>query len=172
MRRHTLMAGLAMSLMAAFTAPTASADCDITTTKCYKNKGKCNIKFRNMTDKVGGSDSDSNLDQRASPQIIRVKAVKDNGKAAGNIINIEAGASKTMNIDKKWNKDFATIRMSSPNLANVDGVTMSCEHVLLVLNGNGTCKVFHGLRERRKDDRKYKYQLGYQCDSGNLGGPN
>ena len=172
MTHRILLTSLLLSLAAAFGGSASAEWCEITQTKCWLNGGKCNIKFRNMTDKVGGSDGDSNLDQRASPQIIRVKAVKDNGKAAGTIINIEAGASKTMNIDKKWNKDFATIRMSSPTLANVDGVTMSCEHVLQVLNGNGTCKVFYGLRERRKDDRKYKYQLGYQCDSGNLGGPN
>ncbi len=172
MKYHSLMSALAASLMAAFAAPTASADCDIRETKCYKNKGKCNIKFRNRTGVEDKTDRNSRLNQRASAQIIRVKAVKDNGKPAGNIINIEAGTSKTMNIDKKWNKEFAQIRISSPTMAAVDGVTMSCDHVLQVLNGNGTCKVFYGIKQRSNDSRKYRYQLGYQCDGGSLGGPN
>ena len=171
MNRHALGASLAITLISVLAVPAASADCDIRETKCYQNDGKCNIKFRNRTGDTGGSEGDSYLDQRSSAQIIRVKAAKDNGNAAGNILNIEAGTSKTMNIDKKYNKDFAKIRISSPTLGSVDGVTMSCEHVVQVLNGNGTCKVFYGLKER-SDDRKYKYQLGYQCDSGNVGGPN
>ena len=172
MKHLTVSASLVLALSIAVFAPAAVADCDIRETKCYKNKGKCNIKFRNRTGVEDKTDSDSRLNQRASAQIIRVKAVKENGKAAGNVINIEAGTSKTMNIDKKWKKDFARIRISSPTMAAVDGVTMSCDHVLQVLNGNGTCKVFYGIKRRSNDDRKYRYQLGYQCDGGSLGGPN
>ena len=168
---RSMMSGLTLVAALFLGAPPADASCDIRETKCYTNNGKCNIKFRNRTGDLGGSDGDSSLDQRGSPQIIRVKAVKDNGKAAGNIINIEAGTSKTMNIDKKWKKDFAKIRISAPTMSTVDGVTMSCDDVLQVLNGNGTCKIFYGIREK-SDDRKYKYQLGYQCDGGSVGGPN
>ena len=172
MKHHALLGSLALAAAAAVFTPVAAADCDIRETKCYKNDGKCNIKFRNRTGVEDKTDRNSRLNQRASAQIIRVKAVKDNGKAAGNIINIEAGTSKTMNLDKKWKKEFARIRISSPTMAAVDGVTMSCDHVLQVLNGNGTCKVFYGIKQRSNDDRKYRYQLGYQCDGGNLGGPN
>lgn len=168
---RTLIGGFTIAAAFAATASIASADCDIRETKCYQNDGKCNIKFRNRTADLGGSDGDSYLDQRSSAQIVRVKAAKENGNAAGNILNIEAGSSKTMNIDKKWKKDFAKIRISSPTLSDVDGVTMSCDHVVQVLDGNGTCKIFYGIKER-SDDRKYKYQLGYQCDGGSVGGPN
>ena len=90
MKRLMLMAGLAMPLIAAFAAPTATADCDITTTKCHLNNGKCNIKFRNITDQATGSGKGTKLTQKSLAQQIRVKAVRDDGKAAGNILNIEA----------------------------------------------------------------------------------
>ena len=152
-----------------FAAPSASADCDITSTKCYKNDGKCNIKFRNVTDQRGGSAGGTKLTQKASAQIIRIKAVKDNGKAAGNIINVESGTTKTMNIDKKYNKDFAKVRISSPTLATVDGVTMSCDDVKLVLDGNGTCKIFNGATSKMSNN--LSAQLGYSCDGGEVNGP-
>ena len=162
MNYQPLMTSFAFALIGALTAPAASADCDITTTKCHQNGGKCNIKFRNQTGVTGGSNN-TDLDREASAQIIRVKAVKDNGKAAGNIINIEAGTSKTMNIDKKYKKDFAKIRISSPTLP-VNGITMSCGHVKTVLNGDGTCKVIYGMTGG-------KTQLGYQCEGGKVANP-
>ena len=169
MKRHTLMASLMICLMAGVAAPSASADCDITDTKCYQNGGKCNIKFRNVTSHTNGSGANTALRQQSSAQIIRVKAVKDNGKAAGNILNIEADTSKTMNLDKKFKKDFAWIRVSSPTMSSVDGVTLSCSEVKIVLNGNGTCKIFNGARHQ--GGLNYDYQLGYRCDGGTVKGP-
>jgi predicted methyltransferase len=157
-----LMTSFAFVLVGLLASPTASADCDITTTKCHQNGGKCNIKFRNQTGVSGGS-NDTGLDRQASAQIIRVKAVKDNDKAAGNVINIEAGTSKTMNIDKKYNKDFAKIRISSPTLS-VSGITMSCAHVKTVLDGDGTCKVIAGTAGGGG-------QLGYQCEGSKVANP-
>ena len=169
MKRHTLMAGLAISLATAFAVPTATADCDITDTKCYKNNGKCNIKFRNVTGQATGSGSGTMLTQKSLAQQIRVKAIKDNDKAAGNILNIEAASSKTMNIDKKYNKGFAKIRISAPFFDTVNGVTMSCETVKAVLNGNGTCKIFNGATDYQATNMRS--QLGYSCDAGKVTGP-
>ncbi len=166
MKAQFIFASLAFVF--ALTAPAASADCDITGNDCFKN-GKCNIKFRNMTAEGSGSSSNTKLTQRSGAQIIRVKAVKDNDKAAGNIINIEAGTSKTMNIEKKYNKEFAKIRISSPTLAGTTGVTMSCTDVNKVLAGNGACKVFNGFRTNASGN--IVYQLGYRCDGGNVVGP-
>lgn len=168
MKAQLIMASFAFTLVSALTAPNASADCDITGNDCFKN-GKCNIKFRNMTGEGSGSSSGTKLSQRTMAQIIRVKAVKDNDKAAGNIINIEAGTSKTMNLEKKYNKGFAKIRISSPTLAGTTGVTMSCADVNKVLAGNGTCKVFYGFRTNASDN--VVNQLGYRCDGGNVFGP-
>ena len=145
MKPHTLIASLAVAIEDTIAVPEARADCDTTANDCFKN-GKCNIKFRNMTAETSGSSSKTKLTQRSMAQIIRVKAVKDNGKSAGNIINIESGTSKTMNLEKKYNKDFAKIRISAPTSAVTDGVTMSCADVNKVLAGNGTCKVFYGFR--------------------------
>ena len=166
---RTRLSGLAISLLAVVASPIARADCDITETKCYQNGGKCNIKFRNKTSETSGSGGNTPLRQQSSAQIIRVKAVKDNGKPAGNILNIEADTSKTMNLDKKFKKDFAWIRISSPTMSTVSGVTLSCEDVKIVLNGNGTCKIFNGAR--RTGSLDYSYELGFSCDGGSVKGP-
>ncbi len=163
----SVLLGIALAL--AFATLPASADCDIKDTKCYQNGGKCNIKFRNKTSETNGSGGNTVLRQQSSAQIIRVKAVKENGKAAGNVINIEADTSKTMNLDKKFKKDFEYIRVSSPTMSTVSGVTLTCEDVKAVLNGNGTCKIFNGARYIR--DLTYRYELGFSCDGGSVKGP-
>ncbi|MEL6859371.1 MAG: hypothetical protein AAFO74_13370, partial [Pseudomonadota bacterium] len=75
MNHHHLLAGTMLVIATAMAAPGASAECDISETKCAVNGGKCNIKFRNKTGDSGGSDGSSNLDQRSSAQTIQVKAV-------------------------------------------------------------------------------------------------
>ncbi|MEO0608044.1 MAG: hypothetical protein AAFY82_07415 [Pseudomonadota bacterium] len=170
MKHHTLLAGTMLVFAAAVAAPIASADCDISETKCAVNDGKCNIKFRNKTGDAGGSDGSSGLDQRSSAQTVVVKAIDEDTDRIGNKLQIVAGASKTMNIEKKVGKDkgFDAIRISSQDFGGaVDNATMSCEDIQAVLNGNGTCKVFHGVQEGSAT----KFSLGYQCDSGNVGGP-
>ena len=169
MRPYISLSALIAGTAIAIATPTASAECDISQTKCVVNDGKCNIKFRNVTDKSGGSAGGTILTQKSSAQIIRVKAAKNNGKAAGNIINIESGTSKTMNLDKKAKKDFDKIRISSPTLASVSGVTMSCADVKAVLDGNGTCKIFNGVTGNLSYN--LSPQLGYDCDGGSVKGP-
>ena len=163
------VSGLALGLVGIAAAPVASAACDISDTKCALNGGKCNIKFRNQTGIGNGSDSGTKLNQTSSAQTVKVKALKDNGNNAGNSLTINAGASNTMNMDNKAKKGFVKIRISSPAMTRVESVTMSCEDVKAVLNGNGTCKVFHG--EPPYGSETLNYQLGYSCDGGSTGGP-
>lgn len=146
----------------------AVAQCDITHTDCWKNGGKCNIEFKNKTGDSGGSDGGTNLDQRSSAQTIVVKAKKSNGKTSGNKLNIVAGASNTMNMEKKYKKDFDTITIASQDFGMVGNAKMSCNEIVSVLNGNGTCKIFHGVVT---GSAKMKFYLGYQCDGGNTSGP-
>lgn len=101
MKSRTLMAGLALVAASAISAPVASAACDISQTKCALNGGKCNIKFRNRTADNQGSGGPTDLNQRSYAMTIKVKALKANGDTAGNVLTIDAGASKTMNIEKK-----------------------------------------------------------------------
>ena len=162
-----LVALVALSLVPL--APVASASCDISGTKCAVNGGKCNIKFRNVTAANSGSDYNTDLTQRTQAQTVKVKALKENGHKAGNVLTIDSGASKTMNLDKKAKKHFAKIRITSPVMFTVQGVTMDCKHVRQVLNGNGTCKVFVGYPPF--GDETLDFQLGYQCDGGNVAGP-
>ena len=164
----SLISLLAVAGAVVATAP-ASAQCNISETKCEIHNGKCNIQFKNRTGDSGGSDGSSNINQSSSAQTIVVKAVKANGAKAGNKLQIVAGASKTMNIEKKENKDFEEIEIASQDFNIVNSVTMSCEDVVAVLNGNGTCKVFHG--KKSTDATKTAWFLGYQCDGGNVGGP-
>lgn len=153
-------------------APIASAQCDISQTKCAVNGGKCNIHFKNKTGDAGGSDGGSSLDQSSSAQTIIVKAKDDKTDRVGNKLKIVDGAKKTMNITKKSNKDggFASISIASQDFGfAVSGADMSCEDIKAVLNGNGTCKVFHGLSNSAYGAPKAK--LGFQCDGGNVAGP-
>ena len=159
--------------LAILSAPTAAASCDISQTKCALNNGKCNIQFRNKTGDSGGSDGGTNLDQRSSAQTILVKAKDESSDRVGNKLQIVAGAKKTMNVQKKAKKKggFTTIGIGSQDFGmGVTGAEMSCEDIQAVLNGNGTCKVFHGAKS--SDSQGGKFALGYQCDGGKVSGPN
>ena len=164
----------AIAVAAAFilSAPSARAQvCDISQTKCALNGGKCNIKFKNRTGDSGGSEGSSNINQRSNAMTIVIKARKGNGDKAGNKLQIPAGTSKTMNMDKKANKDFYDVRAISQDFSNpVQAVAIPCEDIQTILNGTGTCKIFHGIKAK-KTGQKLRY-LGYQCDGGNVGGPN
>lgn len=148
--------------------PTASAQCDISQTKCALNGGKCNIKFRNRTGDANGSDGGTPLDQTSSAQTIKVSARESDGSKAGNALSITAGASKTMNLEKTKKQDFQTIRIEVPANTQVRRAVMSCADVQAVLNGNGTCKVFHG--ETPTSWAEIEFALGYQCDGGAVAG--
>lgn len=150
--------------------PAVSAQCDISQTKCALEGSKCNIHFKNRTDDSGGSDGSSNLQQTSSAQTIVVKAIDKNGERQGNKLQIVAGASKTMNLEKKAKKDFLDIQAQSQDFSGVvTSVKITCEEVKAVLNGNGTCKIFHGRKSNAAGNASY--YLGYQCDGGNVGGP-
>ena len=70
-----------------------------------------------------------------------------------------------MNIDNKVAKAFADIRISSPTLSSVSGVTMKCEDVVDTLNGSGVCKIFNG------QEQGIGGQLVFTCDGGTVTGP-
>ena len=163
--RSLALSGLALGAL----APFAFASCDISQTKCAVNGGKCNIKFRNLTGASRGMDGGTDLSQESWAQIVKVKALKENGQTAGNVLTIGSDASKTMNLDKKANKNFAKIRITSPAMKTVKGVTMGCEDIQNVLDGNGTCKVFHG--QYSGAEGYEDYGLGYTCDGSKTVGP-
>ena len=166
---RSTFAGTILCLTAFAAAPLASAQCDISQTKCALNGGKCNIKFKNNTGDSGGSDGGTSLQQNSASQAIQVKARKSNGNKAGNKLVIQLEASKTMNMDKKAKKNFQDIRLSSDNAPTMyKSSVMSCQDIVAVLNGNGTCKVFHGTL---KEGEEVQGLLGYQCDGGNVAGP-
>ena len=169
MTHRPLLSAFALGLFGTAAAPVASATCDISQTKCALEGSKCNIHFRNRTGDSSGSGGGTDLKQTSSAQTVKVKAVKDNGNSAGNSLTINAGAKNTMNMEKKAKNSFTKIRISSPAMTRVDGVTMNCEAVQAVLNGTGTCKIFHG--EPAYGSETLEYQLGYNCDAGKVVGP-
>jgi len=151
-------------------ASTAQAEkyvCDISGTRCAINPGgKCNIHFYNRTAKESGLGGPTALKQDGLAQTIKVRALKDNGNVAGNALKIDSGRSKTMNIEKKVGYDFAKIRISSDSDKLVESITMKCDVVIAVLEGNGTCTIFNG----KKGDKNTNY-LGYNCADGTVVGP-
>lgn len=163
-----LIIGASLAMISAAFAPAALAACDISQTKCMLNNGKCNIKFKNQTAESGGSSGGTALEQISLAQTIQIKARKDNGDKAGNKLVITSGANSTMNIEKKANKDFQDIRLSSQTASEaVADTNMSCANVKAVLNGNGTCKIFTGTSKGGMPG----YRLGFSCDGGNVSGP-
>ena len=163
-----MIAGSCAMLM----TPTASAICDISQTKCAVNGGKCNIHFRNRTGDKGGSDGSSNIEQTSAAQTVKVKARTDKSegsKQVGNKLTLPVGTNKTMNLDRKAKMGFHEIRIYSQNHKDTRSIIMSCEDIKAVLNGNGRCKIFHGVRYNIHP--AVNFYLGYQCDGGNVGGP-
>jgi len=160
---------LAVALATAFLSPAALAQCDISQTKCALNGGKCNIKFKNRTGDTGGSEGGTNINQTSSAQTVAVKAMLNDGTKAGNKLNIPAGSSKTMNIEKKAKKNFDYIEVRSADIRMVKSSHMSCADIKAVLNGNGTCKAFHGGKSSQSG--AFTFYIGYQCDGGNVAGP-
>lgn len=165
MLRSLTLSALAMSAL----APAALASCDISETKCALNGGKCNIHFKNKTGEASGSAGGTVLSQESGAQTVRVKAVKDNGNNAGNALTINAGATNTMNLDKKAKKKFAKIRITSVGRWDIEGISIGCESVKEILDGSGTCKIFHGYGPNEYGTETQ--QLGYHCDGGDVVGP-
>ena len=165
-----VLIAVTFGLISALGSPSVLAEaCDISETKCVRNNGKCNIKFRNHTGKTGGSDGGTVLDQTSSAQMIKITARKAKNRRAGNEITIHSVANKTMNVDKKAARKFKRIRISAPEDTQVQRIVMSCEDVISVLNGNGVCTVFHGQTDRGWGE--WKFFLGYQCDGGKVSAP-
>ncbi|MEL6692194.1 MAG: hypothetical protein AAFQ12_04065 [Pseudomonadota bacterium] len=162
-------AALAAGFCALLVTPTASAVCDISRTKCAVNGGKCNIHFRNRTGDTGGSDGSSNIQQTSAAQTVKVKARTEASEQTGNKLTIPAGTNKTMNLDRKAKKGFHEIRIHSQNHKDTRSIVMGCEDIKAILNGNGRCKIFHGVRYNIHP--AVNFYLGYQCDGGNIGGP-
>lgn len=169
MKQKTVLASAFFQTAGALVAPVASADCDISETKCAQNGGKCNIHFKNRSGDTGGSDGSSSLTQNSAAQAVSVKAVDKNNNRVGNKLIIQAWDEKTMNVAKKAKKGFDGIRITSDNAPVMyDGSYMNCADIIETLNGTGICKLFHGTR---KQGGEVEGIIGYQCDGGDVGGP-
>ena len=163
MSHRPLLGALALGVFTAAAAPVASATCDISDTKCAMEGSKCNIKFRNRTGDAGGSGKG----QTSSAQTITVKAIRDDSSKAGNKLTIVAGASNTMNFDKKAKNNFEDVVIMSTDLGGtVDATGLTCEGVKAVLNGTGKCKVYH--RADHSKTSGFRFSLAVQCDGGNI----
>jgi hypothetical protein len=134
-----LLAGL-ISLVVPV-AVSAAAVCDITDLPCWGKGSKCNIKFSNNTGKASGSGGGTGYRQYSAAATTKVKAVKENGNRAGkNSLEILAGATGTLNLDKKSN--FNGINIVATTIDGTPEVTLTCEQVRQVLAGSGKCKLF------------------------------
>ena len=142
--RHLPAFGALICGLALWVAP-VHAQCDITDLPCWGPDKKCNIKFRNLTGEASGSGTGTWLNQKSMAATIEVSARKaDRSRAGSNTLEILAGASKTLNLDKK--KDFDSIRIQ--NTTNFSGAVLrvrrTCDAIRTTLQGSGTCKVWWG----------------------------
>ena len=171
---RSTLSGVVIAAAVALSTPSAKAEfhgtpCDISAAKCAENGKKCNIHFRNRTGDSSGSAGSSRLTQESAAQAVQIKAIKKNGDRVGNQLVLQVNEKKTMNISKKANKDFAAIRIRSDNAPGLfKGSKISCEEIIQILDGTGTCKLFQG--KEKVAGTTYRY-IGYQCDGGNVGGP-
>ena len=164
------LASALLVLAVAFAAPTASATCDISETKCAVEGKKCNIKFRNKTGDAGGSSGGTTLDQTTMASYLWITARDDDDVRVGNKLSVGLTGSKTLNLTKRANQEngFESVKVAvQEKNGPVDPAWISCEEIKTVLNGSGTCKIFYG----RKKGTTMKYALGYKCDGGNVTGP-
>ena len=134
--------------------------CDITDLPCWDG-GICNIKFKTRTGKSSGSGK-SSVSQDSAAQTIRVTAKTSDGDKTGNAFSIPAGASKTMNLEKK--KDFSFIRITAGN-PGVQALSVKCGAIRNTLRGNGNCNIYYGF------EPSVRSTLAYSCDNRAVNGP-
>lgn len=142
----------------------ARAACDITDLKCWGPNKKCNIKFRNKTGEQSGF-SHKDVKQMSKAITIYVKAMADDGERLGERQRLEAGDTRTINLDNRVK--LANQRKVTLSHIRISGLEfpvgtydalLKCDTIRSVLNGSGTCVVFIG-----KDDK-----LHYKCDGGDV----
>ncbi len=142
MTKLAIPAFLLMALMAS--TASAATVCDLTQLDCWGPNKKCNIKFRNETGEGSGSGGGTGLNQISEASVIKVSARKeDDTRAGSNTLEISAGSSKHMNLDKK--KNFLYIKLQ--RMTKYTGYTrakLTCNEVKNTLNGSGICKAFVG----------------------------
>jgi len=156
---------MGLCTVAMFAASEPAFACDITGLDCWDD-GKCNIHFKNHTGDASGDASGTPINQSSAAQTIKVKAQKSNGDKVGNQLTITSSAKNTMNMENKYDEGFDHIKVSSTN-GVTEGFSLSCSNVKAILDGNGTCKVFHGSTSKSSNT----FVLGYSCDGGNVDGP-
>ena len=153
-----IVAFLLMALM----APVAFAKCDITGLDCKGEGKKCNIKFKNLTGEGSGAGGGTGYKQVTLAANLKVTARAGDGSMQGNIFEITAGASKTVNLD---NKKFSQIKIHRETgrgmMTGNETTYLTCDHITSILNGNGSCKVFVGQTHGRK-------HTVAKCDGGNV----
>ncbi len=143
----------------------AVAVCNITDLPCWGDDTKCNIKFRNLSGLAEGSGGGTPWNQTTLAATIRVTANLPNSKngddkQVGNGLQILAGQSKTINLDKHQGFDHIQGRIMDGS--SWTGFVMKCAAVREVLKGKGNCKMF-----RTTDG---KYDPAFNCNGGSVVG--
>jgi hypothetical protein len=161
MRSNLVTAAFAVAVLLVGAGPVIADDsaCDITDLPCWGPDHKCNIKMINNTGKASGSGG-SHFNQASWAVTVRVEAQKPGGNRAGsNTLEILAGQSKTINMDKK--KGFDHIKISSATTGKKKGIAdISCDQIRDILKNNKNCKI---LVDEEKSAGNIDYYLAYIC---------
>lgn len=97
--------------------------------------------------------------QTSLASTIKVRAVKQDGTRAGsNTLEILAGQTGTLNLNKK--KDFQEIEVWVSSATNQGKITMACDTIREVLRNDKNRKVY--VSDNIDSDPKLKY-LVYNC---------
>ncbi len=166
--RFSMTVSLIVAALAVSAGP-AQAACTITDLPCWGPGKKCNIKFRNKTGESSGSDTGA-YNQETRAKTLKIRSEDANGARVGsNTLSILAGASNTMNLDKKDGFDHINIKAIAGGDKGDMVVDMSCKDIRATLQGSGTCKVYmHKVTPIGSNTAKY--YTSYNCDGGKVTG--
>ena len=145
-----------------FAAQATFAACDLTDLPCWGSNSKCNIKFRNKTGEGSGAGGGTPWNQMSWAGKIRVVAKDSKDNRIGNTLTIDAGASKTINLDKKSGFAHIDVTMVMVGGGTDSRILMSCKPIRAVLQRDDSCKVFY--------TTSGDYRLAYNCGGGDVVG--
>jgi len=144
------------------------AACDISDLPCANSSSKCHIKFRNRTGVQEKTGCYGNSVAQATE--LRISAVDGNGKDLGNTLSIQAGATNTLNLEKKKKEGFSWIKVKPKGNKGVDRIDLSCEQVRSLLVEDAGCKVFVDATKPKGGEGEpvVNYVLAMSCNGNDL----
>jgi hypothetical protein len=156
----SLLRATPAALFALFSMSALAQDgqaCDITNLPCWGPESKCNIKIVNNTGESSGS-AGGHFNQVSWAVTVKALALKPDGsRAGGNTLEILAGQSRTINLDKKAGFDRIKILTATGAGGNVK---IPCDDIQQILQDERHCKIL--IDSDNPGENNY-YYLAFNC---------